>query len=156
GHRRYAMWFNESVRFAYDEGAGHLSLHVPSQFVCDWIGKNFRQDILETATEVTGRSVTFGLVIDQGLVEVAQRLLEAQVAEHDGAGAAGQAAAGAGSPRPATASLSGAGSAGPSGDGRRAVHPMPLRFRLNTFVVGASNEFAYSTAMRLVDEDPYA
>ena len=135
GPRRYNMWFDRSVRLAYDGRRKRLGVSVPNQFVCDWIGKHFQDDLRSAAQVVVGQEVGIHLRVepDQFTTDRPGGGLGA-----DGGGVAREPAMSP--PRRVTPSEP------------RSV-PSALRHQFNDFVVGPSNELAFSAANRVVDED---
>ena len=140
GPRRYSMWFDRSARLTYDDRAKHLGVSVPNQFVCDWIGKHFKDDLRSAAQAVVGQEVEIHLQIDSSLF----------TADQQGKGS---------KPSMDTRAVSAEPVTGPhrqtGGPERRSV-PSTLRHQFNDFVVGPSNELAFAAANRMVDEEDSA
>ncbi len=131
GTRRYSMWFDRSVRLHYNDQHDQLEVAVPNQFVADWVGKNFKDALHDAALAELGKSVGLRLRVEADLF---------------GSGDADH------SDRPKHAAIRVTPEKRPTTLGREV--PSPLRHRLDDFVVGPSNELAFSAANRLVlDEE---
>ena len=127
GNRKYHLWF-ESAQLDCRDGA--LEVSVPNQFTAQWIGAHFDEALCAAAEAELGRPVQLRLKIDRDL-----------------------------SPQPASAPQE-----APSQPNVAVTTPnaLPaastnrprqrLRYDLAEFIVGPSNELAYSAACRLVDE----
>jgi chromosomal replication initiator protein len=157
GQQRFHVWFDNSTRL--DLRQDGLEIAVPNDFISEWIGKNFTRPIQEAAHEVLGCPlvVRFHVVPELFEVEAAKRLLE----KKNGAATASAAAPELkpdGEPVvtrsvPILAPLRPASAAG-AGGASTSLQPR-LRHSINSFVVGASNQLAYNTAM-YVSEFPGA
>ena len=54
GSRRYHMWFDRSAQFNYDVEKRKLAVAVPNRFVADWIGRHFDADLRRAAKDELG------------------------------------------------------------------------------------------------------
>ncbi len=126
GPRRYQMWFDRSARFGYDDRERRLKVAVPNRFIADWIGRNFDDQLRRVAAAELGEDVELS-------VQVEPEQFPSEQAE---------------SPRPADVPVS-------APRRRPTMTPVagnPLRYRLEQFVVGPSNQMAFSAANALVDD----
>ncbi len=118
------MWFDRSARFGYDDRERRLKVAVPNRFIADWIGRNFDDHLRRVAAEELGEDVKLCVQ-----VEPEQFPAELSAARRETPS----------SPlprrRPVDASVS-----------------ANLRYRLEHFVVGPSNQMAFSAANALVDD----
>jgi chromosomal replication initiator protein len=137
------MWFDRTARLDYHGESHRLDVAVPNRVVADWIDRNFREQLCRAATEEVGQQVALTLHIDpRRFVGVADIELAAPQALHAPAAPGPQ-------PNP---------NARPT-HSRRPHSPTPprdgdrqLRYSLDDFIVGPSNEIAYNAAIQLVDE----
>jgi chromosomal replication initiator protein len=125
GPQKYRIWFQSCARFTLAEGC--LKIGVPNPFMANWLESHFLRDIKAAAHAATGGHPTISFAIDAELSEKRQRPAVEAVA-----------AAPAGPRKTAEAASS------PSSKG--------LRLSLDTFIVGPSNELAYSAARAVVRE----
>jgi chromosomal replication initiator protein len=130
GSRRYQVWFKNSTRLRLD--GEHLQVHVPNQFIGQWIERHFAEDICSAAASVMGARPNLHTVVDPSLfANLGKRQLDHQAnyvsRQIDRA-----------CPPPRN------GDHGGNGDS----HGLKLseRFRLEDFIVGTSNELAYKCA----------
>lgn len=153
GHRRYTMWFDRSARFDYHDQRRELELITPNRFVADWITKQFIDQLTQAAHDELGHTVAV-----QVLVQPEQFSLQAinPPGQQDGASYT--------PPQPVEGLLH-----EPADTATLAVQPNPpasrhpstgrprklgqtplnLRYLLDNFVVGPSNELAYQAALRI-------
>lgn len=133
GPRRFAMWFDRSARFDYQNAEQTLRVEVPNRFVADWIGKHFASDLQEAAHHELGAQVALDVRIrpDQFAVPAATKVAK---------------------PKPAHTHRQPNGPSRSVAAGHHATPVKSLRHRLSDFVVGPSNELAYAAAQRLADE----
>lgn len=125
GPQRYKVWFKNATRFTLADG--FLKVDVPNHFVGGWIENHFSDSLHEAAEEITGQRLALSFCIDPAL---ARRLRKKQPdSQVDYAANNPERMARLhrriGAPPPVT----------------------PLRGRFEDFVVGESNELAYSTAV---------
>ncbi len=125
GDNRYRTWFGGSTEFELD--GERLGVHVPNAFVGNWISANFLSQLEEVTREVLG-----------GEPRVHVRIHEN--GNQDGDGVENESKIDAGR------------KSGQTGDSRSSLAGRPadarptLRGELATFVVGPSNELAFSVA----------
>ncbi|MCE9591607.1 MAG: chromosomal replication initiator protein DnaA [Planctomycetes bacterium] len=136
GPVRFNRWFDRTARFEFDDAVRCLRVDVPNRFVSDWIGRYFRDDLTRIATEELAAGVAVELD-----VRIRPELFKGD-AEATAAGTPETAAPA--KPAPAT----------PPRRAHAAPEPKPnLRHQLDDFIVGPTNELAYSAARRLA-RDP--
>jgi len=129
GPQNYRIWFKNSTKLTLTDG--YLKIGVPNLFIASWIENHFSNEISQAAQDVAGDNPKITFAIDPELSgnlrrtqldSQAQLVTKAQDQTHR----------------------------------RRARIPTPpkrkLKFSLNTFVVGPSNELAYSAAKTVVKE----
>jgi len=129
GPQNYRIWFKNSTKLTLTDG--YLKIGVPNLFIASWIENHFSNEISQAAQAVAGENPKITFAIDPELSgnlrrtqldSQAQLVTKAQDQTHR----------------------------------RRARIPTPpkreLKFSLNTFVVGPSNELAYSAAKTVVKE----
>jgi chromosomal replication initiator protein len=130
GHQKFRIWFKNSTKLTLTEE--YLKIGVPNLFIAGWIESHFSNEINEALREVTGagRKITF--TIDPELSGSQRRTqLDSQA----------QVVADLRSSKPVHTAH---------------VSPPPrkeLKMRLETFVVGPSNELAYNAARAVVREE---
>ena len=129
GPQKFRIWFKNSTRLTFSEG--YLKVGVPNLFIADWIENHFSKEIAEAVHGVMGSSRKIAFFIDP---ELSGQQRRAQV-----------------SPQA-------------DGDGERWIQKhhrrmnthqpqkKRLKLSLDTFVVGPSNELAYSAAKAVVRE----
>ena len=128
GRRKYNLWFDQTRFHVSDK---QVTLTAPNRFAADWIADHFRADLSDTVREELGEPIEVAIDIDAGAGKSGGRL----------GGDDTPSAAPVQTPKPAAASK-------PSPNGAT-----KMRHRLDDFVVGACNELAYRTAVRLIDHD---
>lgn len=138
GDRKYDLWFGPATRFRID--GKKLEITAKNQRVADWIGANFADDLRQAAEMTLGAHAVVDVRVD-----------ETPDAISNGMHATARPVAGASGARSsATRRLD---LAGP----RRPDLSLPLRHRFEDFVVGATNELAFTAATRLAEAtDPRA
>lgn len=124
GTNRYRTWFGDSAEFHLHDGK--LRVGVGNPFVANWVVANFMPDLEAAGRAIAGHEVE----------------VEVRVVEPPSAGAR----------RPDAQRNSSAPPGAPPLRVRAAEGPgrPPLRGELDTFVVGASNQLAYSAALNIV------
>ena len=161
GKRRYSMWFDRSAYLDYRAEPPRLEVAVPNQFIADWIGRHFRHALRDAARGEGGDKVDLAVRVDpdrfkqdraehsraqgdgdkrertDGLLGVPQRLGHDR-AEQDRANGAADLP---------VAARSGTERGAPS------LPNQILRHRLESFIVGPSNELAYSAGARLAEDE---
>ena len=123
GQRRYEIWFGRSARLDYDTTPPRLEIVVRNQFIADWIGRHFLDAVQEAVRSESDEDVAVAICVNPDRFPATPQ----------------------DEPRAEPTVEQGPAPAPPSGQ--------TLRYRLESFVVGTSNELAYSAAMRLVDGD---
>jgi chromosomal replication initiator protein len=129
GPQKYRIWFRNSTKLTLTDG--YLKIGVPNLFIASWIENHFSNEISQAAQAVTGSNPKITFAIDPELLgnmrrtqldSQAQLVTRAKDQTHS----------------------------------RRARIPTPpkrkLKFSLDTFVVGPSNELAYNAAKAVVKE----
>ena len=129
GQQRFSLWFRNTTRFALTDG--YLEVGVPNPFIGGWIENHFTDHIAEAAREVTGQDLRIAYSINPSLmgnVKKEQLDRQAQFINKDKCES-----------RPSR--------------GRRvsSAQPYSSRSRLETFVVGPSNQMAYSAIRGVID-----
>lgn len=125
GPRRYQVWFKNSTRLRLD--GEHLQVNVPNQFIGQWIERHFAEDIASAAAAVLGTAPQIHTVVDPSLfANLRKRQLDHQAhyvnRQID-------------TPSPPARNNGGRNGKWQS------------KFKLDDFVVGASNELAYKCAI---------
>jgi len=130
GEERFDLWFDRKTRMLM---AGNtLIVEVANGFAAKWIGGKFRGELLAAAGQVLGREVELS-------IRVSERLTAEQGRPTDMPAA------------PVPAAPAGAGARGNYAGGVSAPM-MPLRYTLEEFVVGPSNQLAYHAAVRVAEK----
>jgi chromosomal replication initiator protein len=180
GSQRYRLWFNGSARLEYLDAERTLRIDVPNRFVADWIGRHFRSQICDAASRELGHEVTLDVRVDphpfRRLVESSAELSADTTSSHASSHASDVTAPHTGESIAADASndlhasqQSNQSAATTIANPAAAVTAwvtvpappahakprafVPLRHRLSDYIVGPSNELAFSAANRLVDHD---
>jgi chromosomal replication initiator protein len=161
GQQRFHVWFNNSTRM--DLRQDGLEIAVPNDFISEWIGKNFTRPIQEAAHEVLGGPLSVRFCVVPELFEV-----EGAIAGSDGktngklhksktaAVAAETVLARSVAIVPGGAGRSIATFGGLNGGGSSSTPSVfttrpRLRHDISTYVVGASNQLAYNTALYVAE-----
>ncbi len=128
GQQRYKIWFKNSTRLMIEDN--YVKVGVPNLFIGGWIESHFCDQIGAAVTEVTERPVKIIFTIDPELFGSQRRRQLDSQAEFL------------------------AQTVNPNGRRRKlpAVRQTKLRLKLQTFVVGSSNQLAYSAAQTVVAE----
>jgi len=135
GQQKFRIWFKNSTKLTLADG--NLKVSVPNPFIANWIENHFLNEIHQAARLVTGADAQVTFTIDPGL---SGHQRQARAKQGPGLDPAGKAAL---SPK----NLVRAGRSAASGYQKKR-----LRFSLDTFVVGSSNELAYNAARVIVNE----
>lgn len=148
GHQRYDRWFGKAqLRLAEDA----LEVHAPSRFVADWINRHFVSHLRNAAEEACGQAVSVAVKASEPTASTqqddqpAERYTPGQTTTEQTAYPTQTVTATSTPPaamcrsRDATARAGSQSSAG-------------LRYVLDGFVVGASNQLAFESGCRLVDD----
>lgn len=157
GERKYDMWFGPATRFRID--GNRLEIAAESRHIADWIDSHFGNDLRDAAKKALGEAA----VVDVRVAEVAAR------ADRNAAAPNGKRADSAVATAASPTRRRGSRSPAPGAVGtartearqsttrevskRRPDLNLPLRHRFEDFVVGKSNQIAFSSAVR-VAEDP--
>jgi chromosomal replication initiator protein len=126
GAQKFNAWFRRGTRLTVEDG--HAMLTCPNLFVAHWIETHYQADISRAVQEQAGGARKILITVDPALTaQVRQGQLDsqAQIVRK----------AAEGHSRPPREER-------PGGQG-----PAPLRYRLEDFVVGQSNQLAYSAAL---------
>jgi chromosomal replication initiator protein len=136
GERRFNMWFNRTAKFAYDQADARLQIHVPNQFVADWIDRHFDEQLRQAVLDETGADHTeLAIEVSPDLFNDAEGLGDEKPTQPAELKPMAR-------PRRST----------PYAGANEPRHRLNIRHRLDTFIVGPSNELAFSAASRLVDD----
>jgi chromosomal replication initiator protein len=128
GPQKYKIWFQSCARFTLAEG--YLRIGVPNPFMANWLESHFLRDIKAAAQVAGGAQLKVSFAVDSELSGGRRRA--AVVADGPDKGA---------SERPVAPTV------------KLPARPTrSLKLTLETFVVGPSNELAYSAAKALVRE----
>jgi len=130
GLQKYQIWFKNSTRFAIADG--YLKIGVPNLFIAGWLERHFADEINKAVYHVTGKRQKLTFVVDPTLSShrrCAQFDLPMQPAEK------------------AESQVYGRSVRREPASGRK------LRLSLDTFVVGRSNELAYTAAKAVAGEE---
>jgi chromosomal replication initiator protein len=120
GPQKFNAWFKAATRVEVDEE--HVRFNVPNPFVATWIGNHFTEDMEAAVQKVTGRPQPILICVDTGLSRHCRRhQLDTQATQ---------------------VARSTAGAA----RGASAKAAVQLRHSLESFVVGPTNQLAYSAA----------
>lgn len=133
GRQKYRIWFKDSTKLMLSED--YLTIGVPNHFVANWIESHFSEEINEAVRAVTGENRKITFAIDSDLTN-SRRKEDFRKAAVVTARPAIQQGASALSPVPA-------------------VSPKPgrmLKYSLDSFVTGSSNELAYNAARMVAKE----
>lgn len=160
GPQRYKLWFNGSARLEYQDENRRLRISVPNRFVADWIGRHFQQHLRDAAQREVGADVNLDVHVDpssflrseaEAALDDSSETTTAIANTELSDGATGSVvvpviSAASSTPVPAVAHFA------------PQFHPkprafVPLRHRLQDFIVGPSNELAFAAANRLVDDE---
>lgn len=143
GSQKFSMWFTATRLNIVDDR--RLRVEVPSKFVADWIHRHFSQEIYSAAADELGEQAEIELSIcPEAISGIAASDLptsgDVTVGEILESDAGSKPAAKPARPAPPPRR--------PSGSAFGHEHALPLRYRLDEFVVGVSNQLAHSAACR--------
>ncbi|MFG0249268.1 MAG: DnaA ATPase domain-containing protein [Phycisphaeraceae bacterium JB051] len=138
GQWKVDLWFPKAAKLQYDENTDKLNLAVPSEFVARRIGKQFMGQIQLAAEGELGNRVELDIQIRPELFDASPRTSPAQQAVT-------QAQQALDTKAPVISR------AVPSSISRPSRRPWNLRYKLDDFVVGPSNELAYAAAKGMTD-----
>lgn len=133
GSRKYTMWFDGTAHLDFDEDVHALRLTVPNRFAANWIDQHFRAELNRAVEQAVGQQARIEIAINPAEFRIASAANAAQ-------NPACQTPVATPKPQPAPGGAMNAN--GPT-----------LRHRLEQFVVGPSNELAYTAALRMAETD---
>ncbi len=156
----FNMWFSKVRPGELEDGVLHLV--APSDFVRDWLARNYLDLIQGAAQDAAGVPLRIELGADQASAHPsADRSQDAP--EHDSSRAGAQSGGGSAPDRTGA----GAGPEGRSGVPQEAAAPapapsaepaqltgLPERYTFETFVPGQSNRFAHAAALAVAEAPP--
>ncbi|MBN1344424.1 MAG: chromosomal replication initiator protein DnaA [Phycisphaerae bacterium] len=122
GQQRFNLWFKNSTRFALTDG--FLEIDVPNPFIGGWIENHFTDQIVEAAEEITGRHLQVSFSVNPTLM----RNLKKGQLDHQAR----------------VVNTNEVRSRLRNGKQGSQTPVRKLRGRLDGFVVGASNQMAFS------------
>ena len=135
GQQKYRIWFKNSTKLTLTDG--YLKVSVPNPFIANWIENHFLNEIRKAVRSVTGADVQISFAIDPNL---AGHQRQARIRSGPALGPARKTAL-------SSETLARAGRFATGG-----YHKKRLKFNLDTFVVGSSNELAYNAAKVIINE----
>jgi chromosomal replication initiator protein len=123
--RSFDTWFRgvKLLSLRRDE----LELGVPNNFWADWLKSNFLSPLKEIIGQLTGREVRLKFTVDHGLQPDKTQSLKGRLWE----GSAGEAAS--------------------SSPGQPVASGVNSKYTFDSFVVGASNQFAHAAAVAVAE-----
>jgi chromosomal replication initiator protein len=130
GQWKVDLWFPKAAKLQYDETGQALNLAVPSEFIARRIGKQFMGQIQVAAEGELGQHVDLNVQIRPELFDAQPRTGEAQQRQ-DIAPVISRAM--------------------PSAMSHAPRKPWNLRYKLDDFIVGPSNELAFAAAHGMVE-----
>lgn len=129
GPQRFGVWFKNATQFSLTDE--FLCIATPNHFVGEWIQRHFSDAIVSAARDVTGRDLTLSFVTDPVLAKSLGRKQPDRQVDFV-----------AGNPERVAREQRRFGSSAP---------PQTLRGKLGEFVVGTSNQLAFSAAESVID-----
>lgn len=144
GTQKYAMWFDGSADFHYHADDHKLTVTVPTQFACNWIGRHFGSDLRAAARATTGEQVELDLRVRQAPANVptgpaVPAPVEVPVIHSDSSTSSNSAVLHKRAIAPVIAQPP------------RHAAQSRYKHRLSQFVTGPSNQLAYAAAQRAAD-----
>ncbi len=135
GQQKFRIWFKNSTSLTLCDG--YLKVSVPNSFIASWIENHFSKEIRQAVRSVTGSDMQVTFTVN------------AELSGHQGRTTLDSSIAGKGAAQSRHTPQSPADRAKtkPAADGRE-----KLKFSLDTFVVGSSNELAYNAAKVVINE----
>jgi len=130
GQQKYRIWFKNSTQLTLTDG--YLKVSVPNPFISNWIENHFLNEIRDAAQSVTGIDAQITFTINPALAGRQRQARTGKQRMDDGR------------------IVSRPSSSRPSSKG--GYQKNKLKFHLDTFVVGSSNELAYNAARVIVNE----
>jgi chromosomal replication initiator protein len=137
GPQKFKIWFENSTNFSLSEG--YLRVGVPNPFIANWIENRFSKEIEQAVEEVTGTKIKVTFSIDPQLTERRKPIEATTVSSVES--------------EQNDRFSRGAKEKGPALLGTIRTPGKKAELTLETFVVGPSNELAYSAARSVVNED---
>ena len=125
GQQKYRIWFKNSTQLTLTEG--YLKVSVPNPFISNWIENHFLNEIREAVQSITGVDVQVIFAINPDLAGRQRQARTRKRRMDDGRIVS----------RPSS---------------KGGYQTKKLKFHLDTFVVGSSNELAYNAAKVIVNE----
>lgn len=181
GPRKYSMWFGQSAVVNYDPATHKLTVATVNHFVADWIEKNFKDVINEAACAELNQTVKIDVQVSKLAPDLnasnphlssphlssphlsSPHLSSPHLSSDPNALAPRSSAPLDQSDRPLADTTQAAIAVNQSKlaadknrvspAGRRKKKAPFLRYQLQDFVVGQSNQLAFAAASRLADED---
>ena len=135
GQQKFRIWFKNSTSLVFADG--YLKVSVPNSFIANWIENHFSKEIRQAVRSVVGSDAKVVFTVNPELSGRQPRAAMNLRSAGDGTPQSHQA------PRTTPESAR----TKPPANGRD-----KLKFNLDTFVVGASNELAYNAAKVVVNE----
>ena len=168
GQHRFSMWFDRSARLNYHDEAHRLDVAVPNRVVADWIDRNFREQLCRVAREEVGQTVALCVSIEPQAFGVVAVPMVSDL-EKSSRQERSESAVDSRNLMPASTAIASTRShdGGPTSKPRSSRRPVSretsdktdrrdgadrLRYTLDDFVVGPSNELAYNAAHQLVED----
>jgi chromosomal replication initiator protein len=135
GQQKFRIWFKNSTALAFSDG--YLKVSVPNSFIASWIENHFSEEIRQAVRSVTGSDAKVTFTVNP------------ELSGHQGRAPldSGSAGKSAGQSRHTPQPPPDRTRTKPPADGRE-----KLKFSLDTFVVGSSNELAYNAAKVIINE----
>ncbi len=130
GKQKYRIWFKDSAKFSLNEN--FLTVGVPNLFVSNWLEKHFLHVISEAVNEVRSCSTKVSFAVDG---ELAGRQRSVVVNSRV---------------KPAAKGLV---KKQLSSTSRKGLLNDKLKYKLESFVVGSSNELAYNAAKAVINQE---
>ena len=127
GPQRYKVWFADLTQVNLTDGT--VTVIAPNSFVANWIRKHYANLLTDTASEITGHQCRLNLEVSAKQTEAAAKPSENK--------------------RRVCSSTAKRNSAG---ERRSASQVDQLRFNLDNFVVGPSNQLAFATAQSVIGQ----
>ncbi len=129
GTKKYRIWFENSARLTIAEG--YVKIGVPNLFIANWIESHFAKEINQAVERVTEKRIKITFAIDPEL-----------------GGRQKQIPSG-----PENETLNPQQDKTTQRAGKKPDKCRKLKLNLDDFVVGSSNELAYSTAKAVANDD---
>ncbi len=138
GERKYNRWFADAC---IDCDEDRVAVAVPNRFAADWIAAHFKPEIRTAAENVFGRPIELNIEVRPTAAAATETRRGGDSPDHQADPAPTVGPVPASKPGPARR----------SGQGVAATAVSALRYRLDDYLVGATNRLAYSAVQRLVD-----